>query len=99
MSDSKARTWRRWFTFSVAQFVVAGYFLMAYGIGRIVRATSTLDTSVGELVHSGKVDVAADPVETDNLDIYIRDPTIILNSEVTPLNVTDNILISRDKID
>jgi hypothetical protein len=44
--EQDARTWRRWFTLSVGQFVVAGYLLMAYGIGRIVRATSVLDASV-----------------------------------------------------
>ena len=45
-NEQDASTWRRWFTLSVGQFVVAGYVLMAYGIGRIVRATSALDTSV-----------------------------------------------------
>jgi hypothetical protein len=67
--------------------------------GAILRRPHWVQIKVGSLIYSGKVDVAADPVETDNLDIYITDPALISGSEVTPLSVTAGVLIARDKID
>lgn len=54
---------------------------------------------VGDLIYSGKVKVVADPVETDDLDIYITEPAIISGSTTTELTETAGILVARDKID
>ena len=53
---------------------------------------------VGDLVYSGKVDIVADPVETEDLDIYIREPAIISGSQVIELRQTEGILVARDDI-
>lgn len=54
---------------------------------------------VGDLLYSGKVDLVADPVETDNLDIYIKEPAIIQGDNAVELGGAEGILVSRDKID
>jgi hypothetical protein len=54
---------------------------------------------VGDLVYSGKVDLVADPAETDDLDIYLKEPAIIKGSEVVPLDVTAGIIVAREKVE
>jgi hypothetical protein len=61
MNEPETKTWRKWFTISVTNFLVAGYFLMAYGIGRIVRATTILDATVKQL--TANADTAAQRLE------------------------------------
>jgi hypothetical protein len=65
----------------------------------ILRSPHWVQVKVDDMVYSGKVDVAADPTETDALDIYLREPALIDGAEVNVLTATDGVLIARDKIE
>jgi hypothetical protein len=50
MVEPEPKRWRKWLTRSltltIAQIALAGTLLMAYGFGRMLRATNQLDASV-----------------------------------------------------
>ena len=65
----------------------------------VLQQPHWVQIKVGELIYYGKVDVAADPNETDALDIYIKEPALIQGNEKVVLAQTIGVLIARDKID
>jgi hypothetical protein len=54
---------------------------------------------VGTTVYSGRVSVAADPVETDALDLYLEEPAIVRGAIVEELNQTEGLWVPREKIE
>jgi hypothetical protein len=47
--SEKPTGWRRWFVLEIAPVIVAGYFLMAFGIGRMIQASMELKASIKEV--------------------------------------------------
>ena len=59
-----------------------------------------VQVKVGDLVFSGKVNIASDPVESDALDIYLTDPALLSDDgQAIELSSTQGVLIAREKID
>jgi hypothetical protein len=65
----------------------------------ILRKPNWVQVKAGDVVYYGFVDVIADPTETDDLDLYLKQPSMIVGGQATPMSNTDGVIIARDKID
>lgn len=65
----------------------------------VLRDPHRVQLKVGDRIFAGKVDGVADPTETEDLDIYLTEPSLVQGSAAVPLSVTAGIIVARDKID